>query len=101
CLAVLTRPMPFLRNLSALLILSLALAGCVAERPSGPEMSQLAPAAATAYRITAAAAGPLTGGVAFSRSRLQELFPGREIQTIGLANEDRTFYGFVVFDQGL
>src|SRR5690606_27035339 len=80
---------------------TLILGGCAMEPAQPPGAAAVAPVAPTLYRITAGSAGPIGAGEPFSRRRIQELFPGRDVETIALANEDETFYGFVVFDQGL
>lgn len=78
----------------------LLLAACATETPRGSAVAPVAPSADTEYRITAAQAGPVTPGTPFSKAKLQSLFPGKRVETIALATDAHTFYGFVVFDGG-
>ncbi|MCB1476056.1 MAG: DUF1131 family protein [Rhodobiaceae bacterium] len=77
------------------------LSACSTEAPTTSGYAPIAPSAPTLYSISSGTAGPVGPGEPFSKRRMQELFPGKDIETISLANEDKTFYGFVVFNQGL
>ncbi|MGE0231499.1 MAG: DUF1131 family protein [Flavobacteriaceae bacterium] len=89
------------RLVPAISLAALLLSACSTEAPGPAGYAPIAPSAPTLSHITARTAGPVGPGEPFSTRRLQELFPGKEIETIALANEDETFYGFVVFNQGL
>lgn len=82
-------------------VFAASLAACASEMSPSGVSAPIAPSAASSYQITAASGGPIGPGTPFSKTGLQKLFPGKDIQTIRLANDTKTFYGFVIFDEGL
>lgn len=89
------------RNAAILALAALGLTACAGEPTSRLPYAPIAPTAENHFQITTDQAGPVTGAIPFSKSGLQKLFPGKDIETIRLATDAKTFYGFVVFEDGL
>ncbi|MCB1471808.1 MAG: DUF1131 family protein [Rhodobiaceae bacterium] len=91
-------------NLARLVAAALCavLAGCAGQSTplDGSGAISTAPASGL-YTLTASNAGPITPATPYGTASIAKLFPGRQSQSVQIADDDRTFYAVAIFENGL
>ena len=81
--------------------LAFVVAACAGQTPqTGTGAISSAPVSGD-FTLTGQSAGKITPATGFSQSAIQQLYPGRRLQTTRIADDRHTFHALSVYDQGL